>query len=44
MPRRQQVDLGVCCQDPEAVVLSPERLHPDALAHVPHTQGLVLAV
>ena len=42
MAGSQEVNLGVGSQDPEAVVLSPEGLHPCALAHVPHTDALVL--
>lgn len=42
--RGQQVDLRVGGQDPEAVVLAPEGLHARALAHVPHTDALVLRI
>jgi len=40
----QQVDLRVGRQDPKAVVLPPEGLHPCALGHVPHPDALVLRV
>ena len=44
VPRGQQVYVWVRRQDPEPVVLPPERLHARALGHVPHPDGLVLAV
>lgn len=35
VPSSKEVLLRVCCQDPETVVLSPERLDPQPLTHVP---------
>ena len=40
----EQVESGVAGQDPEPVVLSPEGVEAGPLAHVPHSDGLVLAV
>lgn len=40
----KQVDLRVCSQDPEAVMLAAEGLRARALGHVPHANALVLRV
>lgn len=44
VPRREEVDLGVCRHDPEAVVLPAEGLDPLPLAHVPDPYRLILRV
>ncbi len=41
--RSEEVEGWMRCQDPEAVALSAESLNGGALAHVPDTNGLVLA-
>ena len=38
----EKVELWVSSQDPEAVILPPERLHIGPLAHVPDSDVLVL--
>mmetsp|Transcript_40883 Transcript_40883/g.108058 ORF Transcript_40883/g.108058 Transcript_40883/m.108058 type:complete len:603 (-) Transcript_40883:232-2040(-) len=40
----EEVGVGVSGEDPEAVVLAPERLHALPLRHVPHADRLVLRV
>mmetsp|Transcript_28238 Transcript_28238/g.86273 ORF Transcript_28238/g.86273 Transcript_28238/m.86273 type:complete len:201 (-) Transcript_28238:656-1258(-) len=44
MTRGQKVGLLVHRQDPEAIMLAPERLHALPLRHVPHADGLVFGV
>jgi hypothetical protein len=38
----EKVELGVCGENPEAVILPSERLHIGPLAHVPDSDVLVL--
>ena len=40
----KQVDLWVCSQNPEAIVLAAESLRACALGHVPHANALVFRV
>lgn len=44
VPRREEVHLRVRAENPKPVVLSSKRLHPRPLAHVPHSDGLILRV
>jgi hypothetical protein len=44
VPRRQQVDLRMGRQDPEAVMFPAEGLNPHPFGHVPHPDALILRV